>query len=33
MAVVTADRLVPRQLLDASARLMTGLGGKPETFT
>jgi NAD(P)-dependent dehydrogenase (short-subunit alcohol dehydrogenase family) len=33
MALVSAQRLLPRQLIDASARLMTGLGGKPETFT
>ena len=33
LALMAAQRLLPREVIDASARLMTGLGGKPHTFT
>jgi NAD(P)-dependent dehydrogenase (short-subunit alcohol dehydrogenase family) len=33
LALASAQRLLPRQLTDATARLMTGLGGRPRTFT
>lgn len=32
-ALIAAERLLPREVIDASARLMSGLGGAPATFT
>jgi NAD(P)-dependent dehydrogenase (short-subunit alcohol dehydrogenase family) len=33
LALASAQRLLPRELTDAAARIMTGLGGAPQTFT
>jgi NAD(P)-dependent dehydrogenase (short-subunit alcohol dehydrogenase family) len=32
IALMWANRLLPRPVLDASARIMSGLGGRPDTF-